>query len=177
MSVLRLLPWALWVALVGFSVATFESLPPEIPRHLNSAGAITTSVPRTWWSWMLLPFFALATQWLMFGLSHHLPKNPSLFNFPEKEKFLKLPPAYRGDVIPRMQETMDIIAVFVMLIFCFVQWVMYRAAHGHPTNNVSMFLMVATIAMVPGILVLTTRVNSAVDAADKKWKAAGSPTA
>lgn len=175
MTVLRLLPWVLWVALVGFSVATFNSLPAEIPRHLNTAGAITSSVPRTWFSWMLLPIFALATQWLMFGISHHLPKNPALFNFPEKEKFLKLPAAYRGDVIPRMQDTMDAVGVFAMVVFCAVQWVMWRAAHGHATGNFSVFLMVGTIGLVPAILLMTSRVNTAVEIAEKKWRAAGSP--
>jgi uncharacterized membrane protein len=175
--ILRVLPWVLWAVLVGFSVLTFDTLPAEIPRHLNSAGAITSSVPRTWFSWMLLPIVALATQWLLFGLAHHLPKDPSLFNFPEKEKFLKLPPAYRGDVIPRMQSALDVAGVFMMLMILFVQWLMWRTALGQETPSTMTYILVPTVLLVPLMLILTSRVNSAVEDAERKWKAAGSPAA
>ena len=173
--ILRVLPWAMWMALVVFSVMTFDTLPADIPRHMNAAGEITSSVPRTWFSWMLLPMVALAIQSLLFGLTLLLPKNPSLFNFPEKEKFLKLPQSYRGDVISRMQVTLDVAAVFTMSNMAFVQWVMWRTALGHETRHIGVFLIVGTFILLPLMLMLTLRVNAAVEIAERKWKSAGSP--
>lgn len=175
MTVLRVLPWALGVALVGFSIATYPTLPAELPRHADSAGAITSTVPKSWFSWMLLPGIGLLTQAMMFGLSLLLPKRPDLFNFPEKERFLALPPAYRASVIPRMQETLDGISAFTMVVFCYVQWMMWRTALGHSSRDMTIIIIVGSIALLPAILLMTTRVNNAVDEAVKKWKAAGSP--
>lgn len=169
---LRILPWAIWAGMLVFSVATYAGLPAEIPRHLNSAGEATRSVTRSWMSWMLLPLIAAATQAFLTWLTLLLPSKPDLFSFPEKERFLKLPREYQGDAIVRMQTTMDIIASFTMLLLFAVQVILWRTALGHPSKNTLPFLMVGTIAFIPLALVLTSRVNEAVDAADKRWRAA-----
>ncbi len=175
MMLLRLLPWELWAALVGFSAATYKSLPAAIPRHLDFSGAVTSTVPRTWLAWMLIPIIALATQALLLWLTLYIAKVPELFNFPEAEKFLKLPPAYRGDVIPRMQQTLDAVGVFTMVVMGAVQVLMFFAAKGYALPHASIFLMVSTIVLVPGLMLMTSRVNSAVEVAEKKWRASGSP--
>lgn len=169
---LRILPWAIWAALVVFSIATYAGLPAEIPRHLNAAGAITGSVERSWMSWMLLPLIAAAVQGFITWLTLLLPSQPELFNFPEKERFLKLPAAYRGDVIARMQETMDVIGALTMLALFAVQIVLWRSALGHASKSTLPLMLVGTVVFIPVALLLTLRVNSATEVAERKWKAA-----
>lgn len=174
--VLRLMPWALWAALMVFSVSTFADLPAEIPQHFNAAGKVTRSAHTTWFSWLLLPLIAAATQALLTVLTLVLPKRPDLFNFPEKDRFLKLPEAYRAEIIPRMQETMDVLSIVMMLVLCSVQVMIWRSAMGHPTKNSLPFFMAGTLVFLPLALWLTSRVNAATEAADKKWKAATAGT-
>lgn len=169
---LRILPWAIWAAMLVFSVATYADLPAEIPQHLNAAGEIARSVERTWMSWMLLPMIAAATQALLTWLTLLLPSKPDLFSFPEKERFLKLPRAYQGDAIVWMQVTMDILASGTMLLLFAVQVILWRTALGHPSKNTLPFLMVGTIVFIPLALILTSRVNAAVETAERKWRAA-----
>lgn len=172
MMALRILPWALWVAIAVFSVATFGELPAEIPRHLSAAGDVTRSTPTSWWSWMLLPIIAFVTLGLLSGIEAALPKRPDLFNFPEKERLLALPPEYRRDVIREMQMVLSATAVLAMLVFGVVQVVMWRAAHGHPTSFALPLISVSAIAFVPVVLLLTSRVNNATIEADRRFKAA-----
>jgi uncharacterized membrane protein len=170
--ILRILPWAIWAALMIFSVGTFDGLPTQIPQHMNAAGAVVRSVERSWMTWMLLPIIAAATQGLLTGLTLLLPRNPELFSFPEKDRFLKLPREYQGDAIARMQETMDVIGALTMILLLAVQVILWRTALGHASKNALPFLMIGTIVFIPIALVLTARVNAATEVAEKKWRAA-----
>ena len=170
--VLRLLPWALCLALVLFTAATYSTLPAAIPQHLNAAGEVTRTLPTSWFTWMLLPLIAVVIQGLMTGATLLLPKRPDLFNFPEKERFLKLPPEYRGDVIPRMQQTMDALGALTVLVLFGVQVMLWRVALGHSPSNVFPILILCTVVFLPAALVLTARVNTATEEAHKKWVAA-----
>lgn len=169
--VLRLLPWAMWVAMLVFSVATYSALPAEIPQHMNLAGEVTRTARTTWLSWMVVPIIAGATQALLTGLTLLLPSRPDLFNFSDKERFLKLPPAHRGDVIPRMQQTLDVFGALSMLVMASVQVMMWRAALGHPTKNAVPFLLIGTVIFVPLAVWLTSRVSAAVEESYKRWRA------
>lgn len=172
MPVLRLLPWIVWVALVLFSVSTYGGIPGDLPRHLNAAGEVTADIPRSFLGWMLIPIVALLVQALMTGLTSLLPRRPDLFNFSEKERFLRIPEAYRGPVIARMRDTMDVIGLLAMLVMAYVQVMMWRAALGDSAKGLSMWLIVATVLFTPLALIMTLRVNTAVDEAERRWKAA-----
>jgi uncharacterized membrane protein len=169
---LRVLPWAIWAGLMVFSVATYGGLPPEIPQRLNDAGEVTRSVGRTWVAWLALPLIAAAVQVLLTSVTLLLPSKPDLFNFPEKERFLQLPHSYRGHVIVRMQETLDAISVLTMLLLCGVQVLLWRVALGHASRNALPVILIGTLVFVPAALLLTSRVNSATEDAERKWKAA-----
>lgn len=172
----RILPWALWAALMVFSVATFHGLPSEIPQHFNSAGAVTDTAPATWFSWLMLPAIAGVVQIFLTWLTLLLPTQPELFNFPEKERFLKIPEAYRGDVIARMQLTLDVIATLTMVVLAGVQVLIWRAALGYSPKYLLPIGLIGTVLFIPLTLVLTSRVNHATEDAERKWKAATAGT-
>lgn len=171
MPLLRALPWAMWATLLLFSVATYGDLPPEIPQHFNAAGKVTSTMPKSPLSWMMVPGIALVSLAGLGWLSAVLPKKPHLFNFPEKERFLKIPDAYRAPVIARMRETLDVTNIFMVLVFGTVQVMIWRAGLGDSPGGYSVGLIIGTVMFTPGIFLMTSRVNSAVDEAEKRWKA------
>lgn len=171
MPLLRVVPWAMWGALAIFSVATYSSLPSEIAQHFNAAGEVTSTTPKSLLSWLMVPGIALLTMAGLSWLSSLLERQPGLFNFPEKERFLKIPAAYRGPVIVRMRETLDVTNIFVALVFCVVQLMIWRAGLGDSASGYSIGLIVGTVLFTPLVLLMTSRVNSAVDEAEKRWKA------
>lgn len=171
MMALRILPWAIWVAIALFSVATFGGLPEEIPRHLSAAGEVTRSEPRSWGSWMLLPFITLGTLGLLTGITAMLPRRPDLFNFPEKERLLALPEEYRSVAISEMQTILYLTGTLVTTLLGSVQVVLWRAAHGHPTPNLLPIIAISSIAFLPLVLWLTSRVNDATIEADRRFRA------
>jgi uncharacterized membrane protein len=170
MPLLRLLPWLLWVTLVLFSVATYASLPERIPQHLNAAGEVTRTMQRTVWSWLLLPAIAGATLGFVTWCGAFVARRPEYFNFPEKERFLKIPSEFHGPVLERMRETLDVTGVFLIVVMAYVQFMMWRSAQGTNVQGMSLGLLVGTIMFTPGILILTSRVNTAVDDAERRWK-------
>jgi len=176
MSVMRILSWAFWVLLVVFSVATFPELPAELPRHLNTAGEVTRSDPKTWWSWMLLPCIALVTQGFLTGLELLLPKRPDLFNFPEKDRLLALPAEYQRDAVREMQLLLQVVGCIVMIVFALVQVMMWRAAHGARITNALPVLIILSIAVLPLTLWLTSRVSTATLEGERRFKAASGGT-
>jgi len=115
---------------------------------------------------------AVLIQALMTGLTFLLPKRPDLFNFPEKERFLKLPPEYRRDVIPLMQQTMDALAALTMLVLLSVQVMLWRVALGHSASNALPLVIISSVVFLPLALLLTSRVNKATEAAHTKWVSA-----
>jgi uncharacterized membrane protein len=169
----RLLPWVLWSALVVFSIATYGELPAEIPRKISGAGTITATEPRSWFTWMLLPLVAAGTQVMLSWIGSLLPTQPELFNFTEKERFLKIPADYRGPVVERMRDVMDLVGALAMLLLFTVQVGLWLAATGRKTPWMPPLLMVGSIAFIPIIVLLLLRVNRAVDEAERRWKAAG----
>ena len=171
MPLLRMLPWALWAALALFSAATYANLPDVIPNHFDAAGRVTSTTPRSWLSWSALPLIALATQAGLAWVSASLPRHPHWFNFPEKERFLRIPATYRAPVLDRMRQTLDAAAAFTVFVFTVVQVMVWRAALGHSPGALSLGLIIGTVMFVPGLLILTSRVNRAVDEADKRWTA------
>jgi uncharacterized membrane protein len=169
---LRALPWVLWVTLVLFSLATYATLPEQIPQHLNAAGEVTRTMQRSIWSWLLLPGIAGLTLGLVSWAGAFVARRPEYFNFPEKERFLKIPHEYRGPVLVRMRETLDVTGVFLIVVMGYVQLMMWRSAQGTNVQGMSLGLLVGTILFTPGILILTSRVNTAVDEAERRWKGA-----
>ena len=172
MNATRSLPWVLCLGLVTFSVAVFGGLPAELPTKISAAGVIVRTVPKSLFHWFLLPGVAVLTQALLTGIALALPRNPALFNFAEKEEFLKLPREYQVPVVEQMQIALDLISVLVMLAMCFVQWMLWRTALGHPQPMASVILIVGAVLTAPVALLMLTRVSRAFEEQQKRWRAA-----
>jgi uncharacterized membrane protein len=173
----RILPWAVLIGIIAFSAATYADLPPEIPTKVSTRGVVTHTEPKTLFNWFLLVGIAGLTQALLTGLTLKLPRSPELFNFSEKEKFLKLPKEFQRPVIVRMQFAMDIIGAMTMLTLGFVQWMLWRTAMGHPQALGIAGLIGVTILIAPVAFLLVGRVSAEVDIQERRAREAGQSSA
>jgi uncharacterized membrane protein len=177
MRTLRVLPWSLLVTLFVFAAATWGSLPDEVPMRLNAAGEAVSTVAKTYLSWFGLPLIALGTHLLLFWIGRLLPAHPHLFNHPEKERFLKLPPSWRAPVIVEMQGLLDLTSVAAMVTMLIVQWSLWQTARGTPSAYAIPLVILSAVSITPMVLIYSSRIGTAIDAANKRWQAAGSPAA
>lgn len=170
MPIFRILPLGLFALMLAFAVATYPDLPAQIPTHFDFGGAVTGVRAKSIQSWFGLPFIALGVHLLLLTLTQMLPTRPHLFNFPDKDRFLRLPSAYRAPVIAAMQWTLDLTAFLVMFVMATVQVMMWRASQGNTDGAAHLALLVGSILLGPAILISITRVTNAVDAAERRWR-------
>jgi hypothetical protein len=112
-----------------------------------------------------------ATLLLLQGIGAVLPRHPQLFNFAEKERFLKIPRAYHGPVIALMRATLDLTGAIVALTFLFVQVMLWRAGGGKAPAEMHIAVLVLSIGTLPLVLLMTSKINTAVEEAERRWKA------
>ncbi len=167
---MRLLPWLFVCIHILFAVGVYPSLPPRVPTHLDFNGVVTATSATSWWSWFALPMVSVATTGLVAVLAAYLPRNPSLFNFPDKARFLALPAEYQPPVVAVMRTTLDITASGVAITMGLVQLLLWRAAFGRVPQNMQVVLPLLTLLLGPGILLSVTRVSAAVEAAEQRLR-------
>lgn len=170
MRPVRLIAWALFVALVVVSLAAYDQLPSQIPMHLSFDGVPTRVVTRSWASWMALPGVALLVQLLLDGIGMLLPHKPQLFNFPNKQRFLALPRTLHAPVIAEMRFVLDVVAVFVQGTMMYTQLMLWRAALGTPIPGGGLVITMGSLVLLPVILLLTQRVNRAVEHQEARFR-------
>jgi len=174
-NVLRLLPWVLVVFAFAFALATWSDLPAEIPMRLRADGSASRLTERSFWAWFGLPLTALATVGLLSGVRALIPSHPELFNHPEKARYLALPIAYRAPAAAELGTILDATGLLVMIVIIEVQLFLFATAMGRPIGAATPIILITAAMTAPSVLVLMTRVSSAVDSAERRWIAAGRP--
>ncbi len=170
MRLIRFLTFGLLLAMIVFAAATYGALPDRIPTKLTLDGTPLRMGDRSWLAWFGLPALGAAMLALMVGLGAALPKRPHWFNFPEKERFLRLPPTYQAPVIAVMRLVLDVTALGTLLILFVVQLTMWRVANGHPAGALA-FVPLAAFLLTPVVLILVSRASEAVERQEKRWHA------
>jgi uncharacterized membrane protein len=168
-----MLPWVVLMGLVAFSAATYAGLPDDIPSKISTQGVVTQTAPKSVFNWFVLIGIAGLTQGFLTWISVTLPRKPELFNFSEKEKFLRLPEEFRPPVIVHMQFALDIIGTCTMLTIAYVQWMLWRTATGHPVGLGLAGLMISTVVIAPVAFLLVGRVSAEVDIQERRAREAG----
>lgn len=139
----------LLAALFGASVLVWPELPERIPGHFSASGEVTRWDERSVWGWMLLPLLALGIAGMNYGLAALLPRRPGMFNHPEKEAFLALPPVRRAPVIARMRTMLYGMSALITVELGVLQWVRYRTAWGAEPDGYIAFSLVLGIMIAP----------------------------
>lgn len=170
LRLLRILPWAIVAVHLLFAIAIYPSLGPTVPTHLDFAGQVTRTRPTSWVEWFGLPMVSVATLVLLQGIGALLPKHPQLFNFPEKERFLKIPRAYHGPVLALMRATLDLTGVIVAMIFVLVHVMLWLAGDGEAPAAMHVVILLLSVGTLPMILVVMSKIDTAVEEAERRWK-------
>lgn len=170
MRILRFLNIGLALALVLFAIATYGVAPEQVPLHLDLSGEPTRLGEKGLLAWFGLSGIAVASYVLIQFISTQLPAKPHWFNFAEKERFLRLPPEYRGPVMAEMRTMLEVVAFGMLLTMGVVQVLVWRVATGRPTAGLTL-LPVLAVLITPVALIWLSRVQHAVEAQEKRWRA------
>jgi len=112
-------------------------------------------------------------------ISALLRSRPHLFNFPEKDRFLRLPSEYQQPVIAEMRVMLEAASLSTVLTTFVIQLGIWRRSTGESQGLIAALPHFAFL-LGPAILVLLLRVTSALEREEKRWKAArtsaGSPS-
>ena len=90
---------------------------------------------------------------------------------------MRLPPAWRAPVMVEITGLLDLTSAAVMVTMLIVQWSLWQTARGTPSALSIPLVMISTVAITLMVLLYSSRIGTAIDAADKRWRAAGSPAA
>lgn len=137
--------------LVG-SALVWPELPERVPGHFDLGGEVTRWDSPSVLSWFGLPLVGLALVAMLYGVARILPHRPDLFNMPDKDRFLELPPAFRGPVIAQMRGMMFGLASLMLTMFGVIQWMRYRTAQGADSEPYMAIVLVLTAITTPIIL-------------------------
>lgn len=112
------------------SLLVWPELPERIPGHFGLDGEVTRWEAPSLARWLLVPVFALGVVVLNYGIAAWLPRRPEIFNHPDRDAFLALPPERRRPVVARMQAFLYGVSGPIIVLFGVVQWMRYRTAGG-----------------------------------------------
>lgn len=169
--VLRVAGAVTLLALIGFSAVSYGDLPARIPGHFDFSGAPTRFDETSVWSWFMPPAIAAGLWGLLAFVGSRLPSNPELFNFPQKERFLALPPAHRGPVIEEMQAFLELTSVLVTALFLVIQLMVWRVAMQGSAGALAQVPLVGVVLLVLAMLLWLPRLKRAVEVAERRVQA------
>lgn len=169
--VLRVAGTMMLLALIGFSAVSYGELPERIPGHFDLSGAPTRFDETSFWSWFAPPAIAAAMWGLLAFLGSRLPSNPDLFNFPQKDRFLALPPVHRRPVIEEMQAFLALTSVLVTALFLVIQLMVWRVAMQGSAGALAQVPLIGVVLLVLAMLLWLPRLKRAVEVAERRVQA------
>ena len=137
----------LWVG----AVLAWPGLPDPIPQRIDARGEVTTT-EKSVESWFFLPGLATLTLALLIGVSRVVRARPAFLNIPGREQLMALPPERQAPVLARSVELIDGTIVIMLLIFCVVQYGLWRIAHGGSSQSMLVIVLPLAVLSTPLIL-------------------------
>lgn len=162
-STYRLLNLLLLGALFAGSMMVYPTLPQRFPRHFGVSGQPDAWMERSVLSWLLLPIIAAATAALLEVASRASIRNPSLWNVPDKQRFLALTPAEQAPVIRRLRDFMGMTGLATTALMMLVQASIYDAA-TRSTPSMPGYVLPAAGLFAVILVILGLRMNSRIAA-------------
>lgn len=159
----RLLNLLLLGALFAGSMMVYPTLPERIPRHFDLSGQPDGWMRRSVLSWLLLPVIAAAVAGLLEAMTRASARNPSLWNVPDKKRFLALTPAEQEPVVRLLRDYMGMVGTASIALLMLVQVSVYDSA-TRPTPAIAPYVMVAVGLHVSILLAAGWRMNRRIAA-------------
>jgi uncharacterized membrane protein len=146
----NLLHAGLLVAFWAACVLVWPQLPERVPHHFGIGGQPTSWARTSVFSWFGLPAMAVVMWGFVYGMTRLGETNPSLWNIPHKERFLRLSPEQRGPVLAELHAVVAWVALCVTVMFAAIQVAVYDTA----TERVSGFAWYAQLPMWGAMIAL-----------------------
>jgi uncharacterized membrane protein len=159
----RLLNLLLLGAMFAGSMMVYPSLPERFPRHFGLSGQPDAWMKRSVLSWLMLPLVAAAMAALLNLAARASARNPSLWNVPDKKRFLALTEAERAPIHRHLEDFMALVGLVSTALLMVVQASIYDAATS-PTPTVPRYLFAAVAVHLIVLLVAGRRLNTRVAA-------------
>ena len=148
-------------------LASYFALPDRFPIHFDLAGnpdGYATRGVGGFFIWMLVPVTTALLSWLMRWAPRAARSNPSLWNIPRKQEFLRLAPEQREPIQQRLTETMAWLTLMTTLMLAVLQASVFAAAHGHTFGwLLAVLLLVFTVVAVAFASRASRRTRSEID--------------
>lgn len=157
----RLLNLLLLGALFAGSMMVYPSLPARFPRHFDASGRPDAWQERSVLSWLMLPLIAAGTATLLEMAARWSTANPSLWNVPDKPRFLALTPAEQAPIVALLRDFIGFVGVMTTTLMMIVQATVYIAART-PGNGMPAYLFAAIGIIIMVILAGALRMNARV---------------
>jgi uncharacterized membrane protein len=138
------------------AAALWPLLPRRMPLHLSFTGEATAWTTTTLLSWFGLPLFSVAMAAFIFSLGRLAVRTPELWNIPEKQRFLALPPAERAPIEAYLRGFLAWCSVLVTISFIGIHIGLYDAATEH-VLGLSWLSNLVAFAPIGVILLLAVR--------------------
>jgi magnesium-transporting ATPase (P-type) len=158
----------LWLLTIGL----YAQLPDMVPGHMGLRG-VTRWEPRGSGTWFLLPIMGTWSAALMYLLSLLVNGGAAAINIPRKKQILALPREAQTAILEPVRPFMFLMATWVLVLMCWLQWTFYRAALGGPgwrQDSASLGVMLVLMLLpFAGVFVLSRQVSVRLDA----WSSRG----
>lgn len=143
-AVLLALYWAACIVL-------WAALPERVPHHFGLGGQPTSWTRTSPLSWFGLPAMAVAMWLFVRGMMRLSETNPTLWNIPEKQRFLELTPARRAPALAALRAAMAWVALLVTLTFAAIQVAIYETATGR-SDGLAWYVQLAVWGAILGTI-------------------------
>lgn len=162
-STCRLLNLLMLGAMFAGSMMVYPTLPERFPIHFDLSGRPDAWMTRSVFAWLLLPILATAMAGLMEVMSRTSVGNPSLWNVPDKKRFLALTPAEQAPIVRRLRDYLAMVGTASTALLMLVQASVYDAATS-PEPRLSTYVMAGVGLFVVILLIASLRMNRRVAA-------------
>ena len=143
------------------AAALWPTLPERVPIHFDFAGRATNWARTSVLSWFGLPLLAIAMTLFLYGMGRVSVRTPGLWNIPDKDRFLALPPAARAPIEAYLHRLFAWSAVLVTVTFIGIHVGMYETAVGRSVGQ-SWQSHLLTLAPTGVLLLLSLRITQQV---------------
>lgn len=156
----------LWV----FAIAAYPGLPEQVPGHIGGSGVTRWDAKQNS-PWFILPIIALVNGAMMYGVSAISRSTPGSFNVPAKDRLMKLPREGQLYAMAPMRGFMYGLATWLLALFGYIQFQIYRIAHAGPGADVATGgLLWVTLLMVAVVVFMALRLSRVVKRRIMEWK-------
>lgn len=144
------------------SAAVWSHLPEQIPVHFGFRGQPDAWARASFLSWFGLPITAAGMALFLWWAGRLANRPPALWNMPEKQEFLRLPPEARQRIETAAETYLAWVSVCTTVLLIAIQVGIYMTATGYTaglSSYIALVLFAGIAVILAGALLLNRRLK------------------